>query len=884
MAVKKCDEEIIESEVEVATTAPAAATETPVQYLSNASIGKNILAVERDIYDDLLGEDGILLQYASAKGLLPTVSTFGNGYIRNARPTDISDPLRAEARKFFAPSYERGAEERSDVRVVYVNSDSSELGPCATDALTEIYGTSPITLTYGSVTFTQTQNNPSFIKTYTQAITISSKQFIGDVLVTKPQKFTNDFSAAWKAYTDGLVDGVTGLQRTSPIIDEATTFTDHHTNILAPFSPEELEIFANILNNPAYAKVESKYNFYVPGYEDFLQYGDDKNPAPVEWYLENQFSNMTRERSSYQQDLHNLGSDLQYAKGFMETPGIFSQRFNHIGIPQESVSDLKKFTDTDDLYPMLSIVEMKTETSGKFGLAAETSGMTNELLKHVMDQTIIFAGSFFASALNSKNFLISSEIVAQTPNSSNPDLPILITNQDTIPIPLINITPWIEGYLNGDPEELNELFDKVAILLGLNSSTASSATASQWCNSFGNMLKSLILSGKIEQMVNDHFRSYQEMMEGKEAYNEALIYEIDIGPGIQKIFIPNLEELDILQYFNSQVKYNKNYKYQIYVHQLVLGTSYTYRDFTGGGTSGNKKMAAAIVDYTPSLQIARIPIFSQNTTILDHAPVFPNVEIIPFKGINNRVLINLDGNTGNYELDPIIITDSDAEFVEKYREERGLSSSDPITFKSDDPVSEFEIFRLSEPPKSYADFNNQSLGIVSTPNATSTSYIDAIMPNTKYYYTFRAIDVHGNRSNPTDVYVIELVEFEGMIFFNQRIYEFESDTYDNVKTNRSFKRYLKVNPNLIQSLINYDALGEISSAYDASNISLGQASKPVWDKKFKMRITSKNSGKKFDININCKVSYNKQRASEPHEAYTFADAEAQMEAAKSSKK
>ena len=590
MAVKKCDEEIIESEVEVATTAPAAATETPVQYLSNASIGKNILAVERNIYDEMRVLD---TPTPTTKGNIPKVSTFGNGYIRELRPSEIGDPLRAEARKFFAPSFESGAEERSDVRVVYVNSDSSELGPCATDALTEIYGTSPITLTYGSVTFTQTQNDPSFLKTHTQAITISSNQFIenNDGGIIAPSAL----EAAWRAYTDGLVDGITGLQRTSPIIDQATTFTDHHTNILAPFSLEELEIFANILNNPAYAKVESKYNFYVPGYEDFLQYGDDKNPAPVEWYLENQFSNMTRERSSYQQDLHNLGSDLQYAKGFMETPGIFSQRFNHIGIPQESVSDLKKFTDTDDLYPMLSIVEMKTETSGKFGLAAETSGMTNELLKHVMDQTIIFAGSFFASALNSKNFLISSEIVAQTPNSSNPDLPILITNQDTIPIPLINITPWIEGYLNGDPEELNELFDKVAILLGLNSSTASSATTSQWCNSFGNMLKSLILSGKIEQMVNDHFRSYQEMMEGKEAYNEALIYEIDIGPGIQKIFIPNLEELDILQYFNSQVKYNKNYKYQIYVHQLVLGTSYTYRNFTGGGTSGNKKMAAAIV-------------------------------------------------------------------------------------------------------------------------------------------------------------------------------------------------------------------------------------------------------------------------------------------------
>ena len=45
------------------------------------------------------------------------------------------------------------------------------------------------------------------------------------------------------------------------------------------------------------------------------------------------------------------------------------------------------------------------------------------------------------------------------------------------------------------------------------------------------------------------------------------------------------------------------------------------------------------------------------------------------------------------------------------------------------------------------------------------------------------------------------------------------------------------------------------SAYDATDVSLGSAESSVWGKRFKMRITSKNSGKKFDINFTCKTRF-----------------------------
>ena len=838
MAVKKCDDIV---EQTTATEEAAQSTETienptPVQISENVYLGKNITAVESNVYD----ADGRL-------GVYP-VTVFGRGSISETRPPDIADPLRAEARKFFALD--------KDGRAVYVNSDIKELG--ALKETKSNYTPSPISIAFGSLTAI----NIGLVNAFSQSVEITSDQFVS----FDPQGNASGELQAWIAYCTGDVDGNpailidgTAFDRPSPIIITGSAFTDHFTKIVAPFTEEELELFLNNVNNPAYAKVNSKYNFFVPNYEDYISSGDIE-----EYYLENQFSNITRDGSALQQKLHDLGSDLRYVKNFVGTPtGISLTKLKNIGIPQESVSSIKKVTNTDDLYSMISTVELNTAETGKFGIAAEEASMTNDLLKHVMDQSIIYPNERISEAAdNGLDFLVAVESLAFSNNQT-----LIDTSTQIRSIPLINIESWLQSYLNGnyifDP---NENFSRVATLLGIE---AAAAQQSEECSEFLNTLKSLVLSGKINNIIQQNFRSYQEMIEGKEAYNETIIYEIKkVVPNdtndLQTIFVPNTEELDILQYVDSQLKYDKEYKYEIYAHQLIIGTKYEYSDFTVSTATANPTARAnCVVTYQPSLQIARIPIFSQNARVLDNAPVFPNVEIVPYKGVSNRLLINLDGNTGNYELDPIIITEEDSAFVEKYRSDRGLQPTDPITYKSDDVVSQFEIYRLSEAPQSYSDFENQILTTLSTPGVSSTSFIDTISPNTKYYYTFRSVDVHGNRSNPTEVFVVELVEFEGMIFFNQSVYEFGSETYNNVKTTRDFRRYLKINPNLIQSLINYDKLGEISSAYDVNSVDLGKAEESVWKKRFKMRITSKHSGKKFDINLNCKVNFSKD-TSEPY--------------------
>ena len=73
-------------------------------------------------------------------------------------------------------------------------------------------------------------------------------------------------------------------------------------------------------------------------------------------------------------------------------------------------------------------------------------------------------------------------------------------------------------------------------------------------------------------------------------------------------------------------------------------------------------------------------------------------------------------------------------------------------------------------PKSYQDFKNGYVKIAETDvnpftaqSATAASFIDSIEPNKKYYYTFRAVDVHDKISNPSPVYQVEIINDNGTI-------------------------------------------------------------------------------------------------------------------------
>ena len=118
---------------------------------------------------------------------------------------------------------------------------------------------------------------------------------------------------------------------------------------------------------------------------------------------------------------------------------------------------------------------------------------------------------------------------------------------------------------------------------------------------------------------------------------------------------------------------------------------------------------------------------------------------------------------------------------------------------------------------------------------------ESVLPNTKYYYTFRAIDDHGHVSNPTSVYEVELIDEKGAVKPVIRLYDM---TPPKNKTNaKACQKYIYVKPTLQQLYFSDDS--------DVDSIFSQQAKK----KKYKMRLTSKGSGKKIDINFSFRKEF-----------------------------
>lgn len=379
------------------------------------------------------------------------------------------------------------------------------------------------------------------------------------------------------------------------------------------------------------------------------------------------------------------------------------------------------------------------------------------------------------------------------------------------------------------------------------------------------------------------------------------------------------------RYIDTQVRYGEAYTYEISCYKMVIGTEYEY-DFapynTNPGASSNSKydserntrinnLASSLKygdqtsefykngDYItpiykltttedssdeeknkrlmmfavrsrPSVKIIEVPYFrEQFVAVMDKPPISPLVNLYPLAGKKNDLLISFENQTGDIQQIPIAIYPSDNQYfaLERLQQHRAIRGDDgflinpSLHYRSDDFPSAYEVFRLEGvKPSSYSDFKNAEYKKLKI--TEETSFIDKIDTNTKYYYVFRTVDLHGNISNPTPLYEVEMVEDSGAVYPLIRVVDFASDvpyTYS-----KNFRRYLKIDVSSLQSMLN-EELSQIdgTTAYvpDVPPV-LGQSSYggtigTVWNKNrpYKFRVRSKKTGRVFDLNVKFKVRH-----------------------------
>jgi hypothetical protein len=265
--------------------------------------------------------------------------------------------------------------------------------------------------------------------------------------------------------------------------------------------------------------------------------------------------------------------------------------------------------------------------------------------------------------------------------------------------------------------------------------------------------------------------------------------------------------------------------------------------------------------------------------MMSRPPVPPDIELIPVIGSRDTFKIFFNGMVGDYNDSAIIITESDSENFAKQYVSQGatnlsvseaaavladnVSTLGKINFKSDTPVTAFQIFRTTRQPTSYADFTQgyrtfkQSMGYGRI--ATGGLYTETVASNTVYYYCFRAMDIHGNISNPTSVYRVELVDNDGQRFLTQKVISFRSPTERYLQPKKIGRSLIYIEPS--ESNLAFDSetykddptTGIINPFAIPNNNILGkQHLENCWGQIFKIRVTSRKTGKKFDINVTFK--------------------------------
>ena len=282
--------------------------------------------------------------------------------------------------------------------------------------------------------------------------------------------------------------------------------------------------------------------------------------------------------------------------------------------------------------------------------------------------------------------------------------------------------------------------------------------------------------------------------------------------------------------------------------------------------------AAGDIVATMEVEVQALPVvgtfpsyYSAVTMVQDKPPMPPNVEFVPYMGVNDEILILLNGQAGTVATPPIVIKGEDVAKFEDLYVSQGKDPSDftqNIEFKSDDPVHTFQVFRTTVPPGIYSDFEGHQLAefteyLMPDVPTTLASYLDSVVPNTKYYYCFRSIDVHENLSNPTEVYEVEIVDNNGQIYPIIKLYESCKDTKDQsfIKTG---KRFIYIAPSTRHTDLDDDVT--TNTALDNSlpisegtapegNILGAPGVKKVWGEIFKVRVTSKKTGRKVDFNL-----------------------------------
>ena len=392
---------------------------------------------------------------------------------------------------------------------------------------------------------------------------------------------------------------------------------------------------------------------------------------------------------------------------------------------------------------------------------------------------------------------------------------------------------------------------------------------------------------RMRTFINDHARSLEDI------YNSTNCQTFFLGYKIEK-YLDNSATQPIQTYytndsnfFDTQLKYGRRYIYKTKVLLGILGSSYSYSNlfvsqnetqmFNSNGEqapnhpaqfveiSSEKYRAYVDVEVSPSFKILEYEIDVDEVAFVDAPTLPPQVDMFNQK---NKPTIGM-------RFSPIF---AKVESVSAGTNKELMRALDPLT-EADRRISNlleisknngvspdyftgiYEIYRMRKAPQKESDFMDSYLTTVD--DTSGLSFLTTNLPdetidnmdgffedypivNEKYYYAFRSLTYHGTPSNLTVPFEVELMRDSDEYKVSISQYQYPNDkTYDMKKV---AKRILKITPNIERLLFSAEESSSNWKLNDGSLLNEGTT------KTFKIRVTSKHTGKKIDLNINFKLS------------------------------
>ena len=211
---------------------------------------------------------------------------------------------------------------------------------------------------------------------------------------------------------------------------------------------------------------------------------------------------------------------------------------------------------------------------------------------------------------------------------------------------------------------------------------------------------------------------------------------------------------------------------------------------------------------------------------------------------------------------PTALNSIEEQYKQAFLSSYDLLDDEPITFDSVSLPSDMQIFRLEVRPQSLQDFDQQIIGTTSLRMESGDSFfadktvVDKIKVNKKYYYLFRTINELGSPARSSQVLEAMLTDDGGYRFATFEVI-FENELSEPIFSEpiKKVKKIFNIVPNIKNLILDdFDADYTQTAASQIQNINFGDKNSDlVWDKNYKIRVTSKKTGKKLDLNLTFKL-------------------------------